>query len=534
MEKRARKNQLLLQPRVTARKMRTLVIACSVAFSLCPLMARSSPNIGELAHFVVQINAAKTGSGVIIESSRGQTTVLTARHLIEGTHLEEKPTLTTVDGVSHRITAIKTSSFLDLAELEIKGDGYAVPKLLANFRGGLITIIGFPNRTGKLTAASGVAETPGTTPLVRMGGYSLRHNARTEDGYSGAGVFDANGELVGIHGQSDLIVSAKGTRYLSSSGQAIPIKFWIQAQTQGGLETVTSVAYPAPSTATDFSLMGSENLSADRASEALAFFEKASILEPEEIAHLGNQATALIALRRFEEALTKLNQALLKDSENPSIRLIRANALYEVGSDLEALNDLNWILGKFGYQPVALQNRAQVLMRLNRLNEAEQDLNQAIPQLANPIHALRVRAKLHLLKNQDGSAMEDFNKILEIDENEPGDWINRASLFMKLGNLEAARYDLKAALGIDIKDPDGNKAMGVLEAMSNNYKAAIPLLETATRLKPNDPEAHARLGEAYYKAGERAKACRERTQATMQGQRWDKNTWDTGYLESCR
>jgi tetratricopeptide (TPR) repeat protein len=534
MASQAPKRFVVYQLHWPVRKAQAVVMTFAFAISLIPAPARSGPSVGELAHFVVQIHASKAGSGVVVESAGGRTIVLTARHLIEGTHLQEKPTLSTVDGGIHAITSIRLSRFLDLAEVEIKGDGYAVPTFVSNFKGGVIKIIGFPNRTGRLTAASGLAEKPGTSPLVRKGGYSLRHNARTEDGFSGAGVFDVNGNLVGIHGQSDLLVSANGSKYLSSSGQAIPIKFWIDARSQGGLAMVSSANYPAPSTATDFSLMGSERLSAARTVEALAFFEKAEKLEPDEVSHLGNKATALIALQRFHEALTILNKGIQMDPINIQLRLVRASAFYELASNLESLNDLNWVLDKASRHPVALQDRAQVLVRLNRLEDAEQDLNFAIQQLVNPINALRLRAKIYLLKKQQRSAMADLNQILEIDEADAANWVNRASLYIQMGDYSAARHDLKAALIIDKMDPYANKIMGILEVMSGNPKTAIPLLEIAIRLRPADTDSHAYLGQSYFKVGLRSKACSELMQAIKHGQMSDRKALDPEFLASCK
>lgn len=512
-----------------------ILYASGLLFASWLLLApgHAKPTAGELAHFIVQVHASKNGSGVIIESSNGVTSILTARHVVQATHLSENPFIRTIDGRSHRISSIESSSLLDLAVLTIDASDYAVPRLNGGFEGGSITIVGYPNRTGKLSAATGIAESPGSTPLVRKGGYSLRHNVRTEDGLSGGGVFNNSGELVGIHGQSDMLITSKGNSYRSSTGQAIPIRFWIIARSRGGLAGTTSDMFPPPTSATDMSLIGSELLSSGRPAEALDYFQRAAALDPHEISHIGNEATAMIALGQINDAHDLLSKAIQANPTNMSLRLNLANAAYDLGLDRQALDELNWILMKSGDVPIALQNRAQVLMRMKRYDEAERDVNVAIPLLSQPIEAYRMRARIKLIQGMREKALEDLTQVVASMEAEPTDWVNRALLFIDLGEEASARNDLRQALWLENANPDANKAMGLLDSKANKHMLAIKSLENALQSRPHDPEVLSILGQNYYKLGQHSLACKFHKQATAYGQNWMNGQWDPDYLKKC-
>ncbi|WP_293129174.1 COP23 domain-containing protein [Microcoleus sp. bin38.metabat.b11b12b14.051] len=200
--------------------------------------AKTAQEIAELAMFTtVEVNNtlgfAASGSGVIIAKQGNVYTVLTANHVVASlaqeysirTHLEKSYTAIRVQRLP------KNDRDIDLALIQFQSrDQYSVAPIGESERavvGSTIYVAGYPlpvasGSERKLEFTAGII----SSRLSRASsGYGLRYQAVTRRGMSGGPVFDADGRVVGIHGQGDTV----GTVQSQWNGQVEEIKTGLNA-----------------------------------------------------------------------------------------------------------------------------------------------------------------------------------------------------------------------------------------------------------------------------------------------------------------
>lgn len=181
-----------------------------------------SPNLTQQGDAFL-IEGEKTGSGVIVAREGNRYYVLTALHVVwkrGGFHAIAMP-----DGQVYYVDASENSpdiiplgypsgefgqtiAGLDLALLRLHSDRpYPLARLAPNplQAGTPVFVSGWPNpedlrqkiRDRQLVEGA-IAE---VTPPSDDGGYRLLYSNPTRSGMSGGGIFNANGELIGIHGR---------------------------------------------------------------------------------------------------------------------------------------------------------------------------------------------------------------------------------------------------------------------------------------------------------------------------------------------
>ncbi|NEO52393.1 MAG: trypsin-like peptidase domain-containing protein [Okeania sp. SIO3B5] len=176
--------------------------------SLSPqeIASRLEPSIVKLFYR----NQPGHGTGFFVPGAAGVCTVLTAAHVVnkEGERLLQ----TKQDGKVWDVARVEIfPSDIDLALVTFKAVGgkcnYPVLKIGNSEslkKGSSIYISGFPIRGGKLVDQFVSGDVSGLDKLAR--GYGVSYQALTVGGMSGAPVVNVKGEVVAVHGMSDVEV----------------------------------------------------------------------------------------------------------------------------------------------------------------------------------------------------------------------------------------------------------------------------------------------------------------------------------------
>jgi hypothetical protein len=175
--------------------------------SLSPeqIASRLKPSIVKLFYR----NQPGHGTGFFVPGEKGFCTVLTAAHVVEK---EGKNLLQTNDGKVWDVAKVEIfPSGIDLALVSFKPEkrkcNYS-PLKIGNSdalkQGSSIYISGFPIRDGHLVSQFVLGTVSRLDKLAQ--GYGVSYEALTVAGMSGAPVLDAKGEVVAIHGMSDVEV----------------------------------------------------------------------------------------------------------------------------------------------------------------------------------------------------------------------------------------------------------------------------------------------------------------------------------------
>jgi predicted Zn-dependent protease len=85
-----------------------------------------------------------------------------------------------------------------------------------------------------------------------------------------------------------------------------------------------------------------------------------------------------------------------------------------------------------------------------------------------------------------------------------------ASVYVRIDRMQDARKQLEKSLALKPNFFDANLMLGQVFVVQNKPASAMPYLQRAVQLKPENPQAHLQLSKAYDQLGDKTKAKRER------------------------
>jgi S1-C subfamily serine protease len=322
--------------------------------------AKSAAKVEAIAKsMVVEVklksNPNAVGSGVIIHRQGNLYTLATNRHVVCGSSnctnvsATELYSLNLPDGQQHRVKAadvrlLGDKNDLDLAIIQFRSDrNYAVAKLAApdslKVEDDVYTA-GFPFAQPGFALGEGKAIAVVNKRLTEDGGgYTIVYDASTLPGMSGGGVFDANGQLVAIHGQGDrfrenTLIDDNKSIVDSKIGfnRGIPVRWLVQNLAEVGINLLTArstsgiraARAQVPATPGEYFIAGfnklvepGDDVVAGK-QQAIQEFSTAIRLNPSyQYAYL-MRALAYEQVQEFQKSLADYNQAIVinpKDSE---------------------------------------------------------------------------------------------------------------------------------------------------------------------------------------------------------------------------
>ncbi|NES01548.1 MAG: hypothetical protein F6K22_01050 [Okeania sp. SIO2F4] len=188
---------------------------CSGQLSSEKIASRLEPSIVKLFYK----NQPGHGTGFFVSGEAGVCTVLTAAHVVKK---EGERLLQTRDEKVWQVAKIEIfPSDIDLALVTFQAVGrncnYPALKIGNSEslkKGSSIYISGFPIRGGKLVSQFVEGKVSGLDKLAR--GYGVSYDALSVGGMSGSPVVDVKGEVVAVHGMSDVEVVQNFASYQAS------------------------------------------------------------------------------------------------------------------------------------------------------------------------------------------------------------------------------------------------------------------------------------------------------------------------------
>ena len=179
--------------------------------------------------------------------------------------------------------------------------------------------------------------------------------------------------------------------------------------------------------------------------------QKARPLSPALLTALDHllRGNTLYELKRYEEALAEYNAALALRPDDPDILNNRGVTLDELKRYEESLADLNRALELRPHDPVSLSNRAAILSNLNRNEEALAACDRALQLRPDDSATLGNRGIALLRLQRYEEALASFNRALDLQPDQPPHFYNRGCLFSVTGRYEEALRELSRAIAGD-------------------------------------------------------------------------------------
>ena len=452
------------------RKLSTLIITTSAALIIFPQNSSatmSSSQIDQIARKVtvkIEDDNRSNGSGVIVAKLGNTYFVLTAEHVVK---TEQGYTISTHNGKTY---PAKYSSMVKLPNVDLavvpfsSQENYAIAKLGDSNkvrRGTKTFIAGFPAVTRKYRFTNGDVVANASSKAVELG-YTLIYSNPTDRGMSGGGVFNENGEIVGIHGKADDTGSEKGERVLTGYKAGIPVNTFL-------------TILPNTKLALGFGVPTSSDNGATAIDDLIA-----KIIELEE--------------RGDYRQVLAFTEKVIKDGvANDIIYLAYGHAHFRLGDKNRALSAFNQALEINPNNVDAYSNRGGVRSELGDNQGAMEDSNQALRIDPNDVHAYINRGNARSALGDKRGAIEDYNKALRINPNYPLTYSNRGVARSDLGDNQGAIEDLNQALRINPNFALAYNNRGRSRFNLGDNQGAIEDFNQALRINPNSTSAYSNL-----------------------------------------
>jgi tetratricopeptide (TPR) repeat protein len=505
-------------------KLSTVVITTStvlIIFSQSSFAAISSDQINQIARKVtvkIEDDNRSNGSGVIVAKLGGTYYVLTAEHVVK---TEQGYTISTPDGKTYpaKYRSMVKLPNVDLAVVPFSSEeNYAIAKLGNSNkirRGNKTFIAGFPAVTSKYRFTNGDVVANASSKAVELG-YTLIYSNPTDRGMSGGGVFNENGEIVGIHGKADDTGSGKGERVLTGYKAGIPVNTFLTILPNTKLALGFSVPTSSNNGATAIDDLIAKTLELeDRGDyrQVLAFTEKV-IKEgvADDIIYVA-YGNALFKLGDKKSALSAYNQALKINPNNVVAYSSRGVARSHLGDKQGAIEDYNQAININPNYADAYSNRGVARSDLGDKQGAIEDFNEAIKIDPNFVFAYSNRGFVRLYLGDKKGAIEDHNQAIKINPNLAQVYYNRGVVRSDLGDKKGAIEDYNQALKINPNEAGTYYTRGVARFSLGDKQGAIEDYNQALKINPNEAVIYSSRGVARSNLGDRQGAIDDFNQA---------------------
>ncbi len=417
----------------------TVVTSAIVITQPSVTMAKSAIEIAAIAQATtVRIEndfGVPGGSGVIIAKKNYTYTILTANHVVENPNLDYNIQIQNEQYPVSQIHNLKNKTGLDLAIITFESERTYSVISLGNVdyvtTGANAYVSGYP-LTVDINSRREHEFTQGMITSIRESaseGYTMRYDALTRRGMSGGAVLNNSGQLIGIHGQGDVIGSLKQE---SSSipeplktgfNAAIPIKKFLDSLPVGGIsysdlvvkkEEPDKPTEPINIEARKEYIAGIELLQKGDMARANEYLSKAAKRNPNNALAVYYQGLIDYTKRDLRSAIANYDRAIEANSNFSLAYFSRGLANYRLGNKQEALEDYDNSLRINPVNPWSYLNRGIVREQLNDVSGALSDYNQAIkvaPDYGKPYHN---RGAIFYDKRNFQAAVQDFEKASEI------------------------------------------------------------------------------------------------------------------------
>lgn len=208
---------------------------------------------------------------------------------------------------------------------------------------------------------------------------------------------------------------------------------------------------------------GNQYLKLGRYEEALADFNEALRLEPDQLLSRMNRARTYQALYHYEEALAEFTALIERNPADKQLYLLRALCLISQGNYKQAVADCTTVINKDAGHVEALMTRAMAEGLLRKYDIALEDATKAVEITPKVIYPYLTRAYLSLQMGQVDNALADVKKVYELDV--------QPELYFQLTLIYLLKNDLPIA------EECANKAIELGVSSAHSVKAGFYLVQ---------------------------------------------------------
>ncbi len=180
-----------------------------------------------------------------------------------------------------------------------------------------------------------------------------------------------------------------------------------------------------------------------------------------------------------------------------------------LGKYSQALTDLNKYIEMKNDDPLAYSSRGWIKNNLNDNMGALADFNKQIELEPNSAYAYYNRGFIKSELHDEYGAIKDYTKAIELKPDFSTAWNNRGWSKYVLKQYYEALKDFNKAIEVDPSDWAAYDSRQEVKFMLNDFKGCIEDCNKAISLNPKVENSYFYRGRAYYKLGNKTKACED-------------------------
>ena len=218
------------------------VLVSSSALIFLPNSEAATKEVSDISSIAkkitVRLEGATSGSGVLVKQEDNTFTVLTAWHVIKDISEKEELSIFTFDGKEYLWNSKSRRKIknLDLGTIEFDSKNSYKLAIIGESKnlteGEKVFVAGYPLRNkynnGRFFRFKS-GELESNINLFQKDGYQLLYSNKTLKGMSGGPLLNQKGNLIGIHGKTDIdqeLTSDLGKVISNGTNKAIPISYY--------------------------------------------------------------------------------------------------------------------------------------------------------------------------------------------------------------------------------------------------------------------------------------------------------------------
>jgi tetratricopeptide (TPR) repeat protein len=244
-------------------------------------------------------------------------------------------------------------------------------------------------------------------------------------------------------------------------------------------------------------------IQAEELEKAEQAFQTAIVLDPSKPEAYKNLAYTYIRMNNVDSAIATYQKLLETTPDDVEAMISLGNLYYNKAEYEKAVETLQKVLEIDPDNVDAIANIALAYDFLGQRDRAIQFYQDAIEKNPEDKDLRFNYGRLFFLAEDYDKAIEQFEKVLEQDPNDLEATLNIANAYLTMAE---AKMKILRDLDINQKEYTEKQIEAIRDEAVGFYKQAIPYLEKASELDPNNYATWYNLGVAYANAGEREKA----------------------------
>lgn len=242
------------------------------------------------------------------------------------------------------------------------------------------------------------------------------------------------------------------------------------------------------------------------AGKAMADFDAAVKLDPDNLNFGVARATFLRTQKRYEESLDAVEQLLEEHKENIPLQIFQGEVLRRMDKNEEALAVFDAIDEQKADLPLVYQNRGEIYRQMNDLDEALQQYTKVIELQPDSLLTLIQRAEIYFSQGKADEAMADVDAVLEKSPNQMTAFRLKAEILAGNRQIEEAIKIIQEAIIAAPDQPELKMQLANYYYLSAKPKQAIEAYTEVLEAFPENYFALRSRGDAHLNLGDHASA----------------------------